>query len=122
MSKRKIRLELVSEGEPSDGKPRQAHPIVQRPVLAAFSWYDECFLSNQNVDRLRLVARAACLIEDLMATAQEHSPEGAGWVSGALGQALRAISEELEGSSVGALLTALEAIVPPERRALWPTQ
>lgn len=112
MSKRKIRLELAPQKESSD--------TVLQPVLPAFPWYDKYFLSNQNVDRLKEVARAACLIEDLMTTAQEHSPEGVGWVSCALGQALRAISDEPEGSSVGALLAALEAIVPTERRALWP--
>lgn len=118
MPKSKIRLQIVSDGDSRDSKPSEARPIGQRPVLAAFPRYDEYILPNQNVDRLSLVARAACLIQDLVAAAQEGSPDETGWVSYGLGQALRAISEEPECSSMGVLLTALEAIVPSERRAM----
>jgi len=120
MSKRKIRLELVSEGKPSHGKPRQAHPIVQRTFPAAFPWYDESFLLNQKIDRQKLIARAECLIEDLVATVHEHCPDGSGWASSRVRRVLLAISEEASGSSPGILLSALEAIVPLERRSRWP--
>lgn len=64
-----------------------------------------------------LVARAACLVDDLITTARETSPSDEAWISYGLGSALRALGSASDATAIGILLTGLETLVPAEQRA-----
>lgn len=116
MSGRKQKLQLVGDAGQTN-EERSNPPTSTVRVLSAFPWYDDTYLKNERVDSLLLVARAACLFDDLITSAKEASPDDEGWISYGLGSALGALGCAAGESAIGILLTGLETLIPLEQRA-----
>lgn len=87
-----------------------------------FAWYDSAVVGNESkavVDALALIARAAALMEDLTQTARETS-NNTDWLGWGISEAFAALVETGNLGGIGLLLTGLETLVSPQRRAKWP--